>query len=165
MRHFPTAVLTAALVVIAFAATSVPAAASPADEYRAAMKPFAHDLARWSGNVNAAAEAAVVKPELSCGTDLAELGRIGGWMADDLKGTAQLAPRPLASAHADLTVAVERMGRAAASACGQPDEAARVIRGEVENFNTALTKIRNFTDGRFHRGRPGLTPDLPGSEG
>jgi hypothetical protein len=143
MRHIAVAFAGTLIFAATFAFSARPAAAHAPDngDYRGAMRAFVGALDNYSDKLEVAAEAAVVKPELACGAELAELATIAQGMTADLQGTARLAPAHLAAVHAQLTDSVTTMGAQAEAACYDAAAAASVIRAERPAFDWALTQI------------------------
>jgi hypothetical protein len=134
-----------ALTIAAVAAVRPAAAAAPIDQdYRSAMKYFVGDLDRWADKVEAAAEAAIVKPELACGAEMVELAEIAGSLGADLRGTGYIAPADMRAVHAALTESVMAIGTHASAACGDAAASAQAIRTERVNFESALSRIDGF---------------------
>ena len=134
------------VLALAVATTAQPAAAAAPinEDYRMGMKAFIGDLDRWADELSKAAEAAAVKPELGCTSEMVELAQIGGWMADDLQGTARLAPASLKEVHNAFTETVRAMGAHAEAACGDAAGAAAAIRAEQVNFDRGLSRIASY---------------------
>lgn len=84
-------VLGGALVAGAFGMFGGVAAASPND-YRAGMKDLVPQANQWVADVTMTADAALTKPELGCGAEMAELVLRGESIAADLAGTGLNAP-------------------------------------------------------------------------
>jgi len=154
MRRFNLVNLTIVTTVFAgaFALTHGIAAASPSD-YRAGMAGLLPEAAAWVAEAEMTTGAALAKPEIACSAPMAELGRRGGWIVDDLNGTGKLAPRALAGAHANLTASVARMTVAVESACGDHLTAAQVVQSTKPVYRNANFKLNNFVNRVFGNGR------------
>ena len=116
-------------------------------------------MANWAADVQAETHAAAVKPERACGDHMVELGRIGGWMGDDLTGMTSQAPLQVAQDHEALVHAIANLTAVAAHACGDPAQAAGQVDPAVRRVDLALAKVMRALDG-LGRGR-GTTTGLP----
>ncbi len=144
MRHIAISTTTTLALALGFAVSARPAAAAaPVNEdYSSAMRTFVVTLEGWGDAVQTAADAIAIKPELACGTDLQALAAAGQFMADDLVGTARLAPANIAFIHGMLTDSVQTLEADAASACGDSESAIAAIRAERAGFDWALAAIK-----------------------
>jgi hypothetical protein len=149
---------------ISLGAVTPASAAGSTQDYRDVMKDFVPTIAEWGTQTETALDAAVAKPELACGAEMAELTRSGLGIAADLLGTADKAPTSLLTVHYDLTDAVAGMAQISAQSCA--DSAAAVSSFEMEKtrFDTALAEIKMLTESPFIVGPrgPGITPGKPG---
>jgi hypothetical protein len=146
MRQFVITIAGITAIVAASIASARPAAAETPStgDYRTAMRAFVKDLDNWAEKLEVAADAAVVKPELGCGAELAELAQIGDWMTADLEGTARLAPDYLAGVHGKLTSTVATMGDQAELACYDAGSAAEAIHSQRAAFDWAIRQIQLY---------------------
>ncbi len=136
----------------AFVTSNGIAAASPSD-YRAGMKDLVPQANAWVSDLEMTAAAALSKPELACGDQMAELARRGVSIAADLRGTGENAPRALVSANTQMTQSVERMAAAAAVACGDPAALADSVTDEKAGYNAAMLRINVFVQRSYASGR------------
>jgi hypothetical protein len=150
------------LVTSGIIATGGAASADAAEDYRAAMDPFANEITAWHNQTAALIAATAIKPVVACGEEMATQARQGGWIADDLAGTLDLAPAGLDAAHEDLTEAVAVVASAAAGACGDPTVARMLAAREEARFAQAMSEIEVFLSG-LHMERPGEVPVKPGT--
>ncbi len=144
--------LGSALVAGAFGMFGGVAAASPND-YRAGMQDLIPQANQWMADLAMTADAAVTKPEVACGAQMAELALRGASIAADLEGTGQSAPRALAAAHTQATQAVVRMAAAAGAACGNPAGTVSVVAGERAGYSASMVRINVFVSRAYASGR------------
>ncbi len=146
----------------AFLATGEVAAANQTEDYRTAMRDFLPVIVDWSAEFQQAAHAAAVKPDPERLAQVAELGKRGGYILDDVRGTGVLAPRALKPAHSMLADFIGTLNTAAEMAQTDPVAASEMIDGQIEWVQPALGQIQNFLT-RIGIGRPGATTEMPGS--
>lgn len=145
-------VLGGALVAGAFGVFGGVAAASPND-YRAGMKDLVPQANQWVADVTMTADAALTKPELGCGAEMAELALRGESIAADLVGTGANAPRALTTAHGQMARSVARMTDAARAACGNPAGAVGMIAAEQAGYSASMLRINVFVTRAYASGR------------
>lgn len=85
----------ATLVVTAAFAPAARAEGVSIKEYRMAMRGLIQDVTAWNQELDVQLAAMRTKPELACGVEYKELVDRGGWLADDLIGTAGNGPQVL----------------------------------------------------------------------
>ncbi|MCE7938691.1 hypothetical protein DCC79_06270 [bacterium] len=141
-----------ALVAGAFGIFGGEAAASPSD-YRAGMRELMPQADQWIAELTMTADAALTKPEVACGAQMAELALRGASIAADLEGTGQNAPRPLAAAHTQATRSVAHMAVAARAACGNPAGTVGVIASESAGYSASMLRINVFVARSYASGR------------
>jgi hypothetical protein len=163
-----------ALIVVTFAAAAFFGIASPASadtddqalRYRESMGYFLPVIDAWNNELDADLAAVAVKPELACSTDYAELLRRGGYILDDLRGSALSAPSPVAAANLRAADALQRVALGAAligEACDGATFAeglAEIEIGQAIYGDEALT-IRHFVDHGLGSAE-GLPAPVPG---
>lgn len=87
--------LVVAGTVLAVSAAFAPAAQAEGvsiKQYRTAMRGLIQDVTAWNQELDVQLNALQTKPELACGVEYQELVKRGGWLADDLIGTAGNGP-------------------------------------------------------------------------
>ncbi len=156
--------LVAIAVLGTIVATGGVAAASPTEDYRQAMKGFLPIIEDWSVEFQQAAHEAAIKPDPERLAKVAELGKRGGYILDDVRGTSVIAPRALKPAHSMLADFAGTMAYAGELAQEDPVAAAELVDNQIEWVAPALGQIHNFVT-RIGLERPGMVPDLPGSGG
>lgn len=150
MRRFKSmqVVMASMVVVGAFVLSNGVAAASP-KEYRAGMVELVPEANAWVAELETTLGAAMSKPELACGAQMAELALRGDSLVSDLEGTGRNVPAALASQHEQMTGAVQVMSQAAGSACGDAAGAVGTVAGQRDGYNRAMFRIRNFSSRAF----------------
>jgi hypothetical protein len=142
--------------VLAVAVAFAPAAHAEGvsvKEYRKAMGGLISDVAAWNAELDVQLAALQTKPELACGAEYGELVRRGGWLADDLIGTAKNAPQVLVglgvAAGEGLNVTVDGAGTASLDCDGThiADAIAQVEAGR-DQYDENIARVRVFTIGK-----------------
>lgn len=148
-RHTLTHTLIAATLILSgFALTQGAALAGPAD-YRAGMAGIAPEIMTWADEVAMTTDAALAKPEIACGAQMAELTRRGQSIAADLRGMEGTAPAALAGAHRQVTASVIEISQATAAACKNPSAAAQAVQAQRSPMSRSLFRLRNFATRAF----------------
>jgi hypothetical protein len=89
-----------ALFTMFGAVTAKPAAADEqTDYYRSAMRDLIGLTDQWSHDLNGQVATITIKPEQACAAEYQDFVQQGGWLADDLAGSALSAPAEVADAN------------------------------------------------------------------
>ena len=90
--------------------SAAPASAdTSADYYKSSMYGLIQDTDAYAAEVKAEIGAVTVKPERACGAEFQTILRRGGWLADDLTGSAVSAPDALKEANEKAAAGFQQM--------------------------------------------------------
>jgi hypothetical protein len=141
-RKHTSAKLTVAAVALAAAFVHAPASPAAAQtteaQYRLVMSALIEDADGWHVALQEDLKAIVLKPELACTDDFGFRVRQGGWLADDLTGSALTAPAGARYANERAAAGFAQMVDAADAIAASCDGSA--LEAAQENIDSGFAK-------------------------